>query len=223
MTIRIVLADDQQLVRDGLRMIIDAQPDMAVVGEAADGVEAVETVRRQQPDVALMDVRMPRLDGIDATRAIAADRSLPTRVLMLTTYDIDEHVYQAVRAGASGFLLKDMPRAQLLQALRNASTGDAILAPAVTRRLIERFCTPTPADNPAATILTAREAEVLEQIAAGRTNAEIASALHLGETTVKTHVARVLAKLGLRDRVQAVVYAYESGFVTPHNRQHPRR
>jgi DNA-binding NarL/FixJ family response regulator len=219
MTIRVVIADDQQLVRDGLRMILDAQPDIDVVGEAADGVDAVEVVRREIPDVALMDVRMPRLDGIDATRAITSDRLLPTRVLMLTTYDLDEHVYQALRAGAAGFLLKDMPRAQLLQAVRHASEGDAILAPAVTHRLIERFCTPTTADRRVTDALTPREAEVLQHVAAGRTNAEIAHALHLGETTVKTHVARILSKLDLRDRVQAVVYAYESGFVTPASRQ----
>jgi DNA-binding NarL/FixJ family response regulator len=220
MTIRVVIADDQQLVRDGLRMILDAQPDIDVVGEAADGVEAVEVVRREIPNVALMDVRMPRLDGIDATRAITTDqRLLPTRVLMLTTYDLDEHVYQALRAGAAGFLLKDMPRAQLLQAVRHASEGDAILAPAVTHRLIERFCTPATADRRVTETLTPCEAEVLQHVAAGRTNAEIALALHLGETTVKTHVARILAKLDLRDRVQAVVYAYESGFVTPASHQ----
>jgi DNA-binding NarL/FixJ family response regulator len=219
MTIRVVIADDQQLVRDGLRMILDAQPDIDVVGEASDGAQAVEVVRRQIPDVALMDVRMPRLDGIDATRAITSDRQLPTRVLMLTTYDLDEHVYQAIRAGAAGFLLKDMPRAQLLQAVRHASEGDAILAPAVTHRLIERFCTPSTANRRVTEALTPREAEVLQQMASGRSNAEIAHALHLGETTVKTHVARILAKLDLRDRVQAVVYAYESGFVTPASRQ----
>ena len=221
MTIHVVIADDQQLVRDGLRLILDAQPDIDVVGEASDGVEAIEVIRRTTPEVALMDVRMPKLDGIDATRAITGTPQLSTRVLMLTTYDLDEHVYQALRAGASGFLLKDMPRAQLLQAIRSASAADAVLAPAVTRRLIERFCTPSSASNGAVEKLTPREAEVLQQVATGRTNSEIANALQLGETTVKTHVARILAKLNLRDRVQAVVYAYESGFVLPGGNPRP--
>ena len=215
MSIRVVIADDQALVRDGFRMILDAQPDLEVVGEAADGEEAIALVRRARPDVALMDVRMPRVDGIAATRAIAQDHGLETRVLVLTTYDLDSYVYRAVQAGASGFLLKDMPRAQLLQAVRNVTTGESILAPAVTRRLIERFCTPARDAGAAVQALTARERDVLRLVAAGRSNAEIAAELFLGETTVKTHVARVLAKLGVRDRVQAVVHAYESGFVTP--------
>jgi DNA-binding NarL/FixJ family response regulator len=215
-TTRVVIADDQELVRAGFRMIIDAQDDLAVVGEAADGEEAVEVVRRERPDVVLMDVRMPRLDGIEATRRIVADGEVAARVLVLTTYDLDKYVYEALRAGASGFLLKDMPRAQLLHAVRSLPDADALLAPAVTQRLVERFCAPTAASSSVDTALralTVRERDVLRELATGRSNAEIAAQLFVTEATVKTHVARVLAKLGLRDRVQAVVFAYEAGFV----------
>jgi DNA-binding NarL/FixJ family response regulator len=216
MTLRVVVADDQELVRTGFRLIIDAQDDLEVVGEAADGEEAVEVVRRERPDVVLMDVRMPRLDGIEATRRIAADgRLAATRVLVLTTYDLDEYVFEALRAGASGFMLKDMPRAQLMHAIRSVPEANALLAPAVTRRLVERFCTPAPSTDGQETLrsLTERERDVLRQLATGRSNQEIADQLFVTEATVKTHVARVLAKLGLRDRVQAVVFAFESGFV----------
>lgn len=216
MTVRVVIADDQELVRAGFRMIIDAQDDLTVVGEAGDGEEAVEVVRRESPDVVLMDVRMPGLDGIEATRRIVADPRCTARVLVLTTYDLDKYVYQALQAGASGFLLKDMPRAQLLHAIRSLPDTDALLAPAVTRRLVERFCgpaRPSPAVDSALRALTVRERDVLRELAAGRSNAEIAAQLFVTESTVKTHVARVLAKLGLRDRVQAVVLAHESGFV----------
>jgi DNA-binding NarL/FixJ family response regulator len=218
MTLRVVVADDQELVRTGFRLIIDAQDDLAVVGEAVDGEDAVTVVRRERPDVVLMDVRMPRLDGIEATRRIAADPGLSaTRVLVLTTYDLDEYVYEALRAGASGFLLKDMPRGQLLQAIRSLPDADALLAPVVTRRLVERFCAPasTAEIDDALRRLTQRERDVLRELATGRSNAEIAHQLYVTEATVKTHVARLLAKLGLRDRVQAVVFAFESGFMPP--------
>jgi DNA-binding NarL/FixJ family response regulator len=218
MTLRVVVADDQELVRTGFRLIIDAQDDLEVVGEAVDGEDAVTVVRRERPDVVLMDVRMPRLDGIEATRRIAADPGLSaTRVLVLTTYDLDEYVYEALRAGASGFLLKDMPRGQLLQAIRSLPDADALLAPVVTRRLVERFCAPasTAEIDDALRRLTQRERDVLRELATGRSNAEIAHQLYVTEATVKTHVARLLAKLGLRDRVQAVVFAFESGFMPP--------
>jgi len=217
-TVRVLLADDEALVRAGLRMILEAEPDIEVVGEATDGVDALTMCRELRPDVALVDIRMPRLDGIQAARRISADPDLHTAVVMLTTFDADEHVVEALRAGATGFLLKSMPRDQLVTAVRSAMSGDSLLAPSLLRRLLDDFIaragtTATPA--PGVEQLTPREEEVLRLMARGLSNAEIAGRLVLGEGTVKTHVARVLAKLGVRDRVQAVVVAYESGLVRP--------
>jgi len=216
--LRVAIADDQELVRAGLRGIIEAEPDLEVIGEASDGQSAVELALREQPDVFLMDVRMPGLDGIQATEQIVAAQA-PTRVLVLTTFDLDENVYRAVKAGAAGFLLKDLPAEDLVAAIRHAARGsDALLAPAVTRRLVERFAQrrpPTKASVRVTDELTARELEVLRLVATGLSNWEISQELHVSGATVKTHVARVLMKLGLRDRVQAVVVAYESGLVTP--------
>jgi DNA-binding NarL/FixJ family response regulator len=215
--IRVLLVDDQALVRAGFRMILDAEPEIEIVAEAADGLEAVEECTRYTVDVALMDIRMPNLDGIEATRRLA-EVSPHTRVLMLTTFDLNEYVYEALRAGAGGFLLKDAPPEQLVEAIRVVAAGEALLAPTITRRVIEEFVKrPPPREGvpPELEGLTARELEVLELVAKGRSNAEIAKELYLGETTVKTHVARMLQKLDLRDRVQAVVYAYESGLVQP--------
>jgi DNA-binding NarL/FixJ family response regulator len=216
--LRVLVADDQHLVRHGFRMILDAEDDIEVVGEAADGVRAVELARRLDPDVVLMDVRMPTMDGIEATRRLAGPEVVrPVRVLMLTTFDLDDYVYAALRNGASGFLLKDTPAEELVRALRLVVAGEALLAPSVTRRLIAELAQTQapPAPPPALATLTSREREVLTLVARGLSNAEIAEELVLGETTVKTHVGRVLTKLGLRDRVQAVVLAYESGLVTP--------
>ncbi|WEG09958.1 response regulator transcription factor [Microbacterium horticulturae] len=215
--IRVLIADDQELVRTGFRLILDLEPDMEVVGEAADGADCVRLSAREDPDVVLMDVRMPRLDGIAATRELTATGSR-ARVLVLTTFDLDEYVYEALRAGAAGFLLKDAPREQLVGAIRQAAAGDALLAPAVTRRLVERFVGAGPVDQALRArvdALSAREREVLALVARGMSNAEIARALFIGDATVKTHIARMLAKLGVRDRVQAVVLAYESRFVAP--------
>ena len=215
--IRVAIADDQALVRTGFRVILDAEPDLEVVGEAGDSVETVELVPEKRPDVVLMDIRMPNLDGIEATRRITALPRAP-RVLMLTTFDLDEYVYEALRAGASGFLLKDATAAELIHAVRVVAAGDALLAPSVTRRLIADFtrqprpCPPFPA-TPGA--LTPRETEVLRLIAQGLSNAEISSTLVIAEQTTKTHIGRILAKLGLRDRAQAVVLAYETGLVIP--------
>jgi DNA-binding NarL/FixJ family response regulator len=214
--IRVLLADDQALVRGGLRLILDAQPDMEVVGEAADGRDAVAQARTLRPDVVLMDVRMPVMDGLEATRRLLADPAWPVRVLMLTTYDVDRYVYDALRAGASGFLLKTAPPRQLPPAVRDVMAGETTMAPAVLQRLIGTFLerppsvegTPEPLRR-----LTAREVEVLRLVARGLSNGEIAAALVLGEATVKTHVVRILAKLGLRDRTQAAVLAYEVGLV----------
>lgn len=216
MTISILLVDDQELVRAGFCMVLDAQPDMRVVGEAADGVAALEILRAVRADVVVMDVRMPRMDGIETTRRICQAGDRP-RVLMLTTFDLDEYAYAALKAGASGFLLKDVPPEELLFGIRSVHSGDAVVAPSVTRRLIDRFAPmfPTEHDHPAADLggLTGREREVLALIAQGLSNAEIAEKLFVSEATVKTHVGRVLAKLDLRDRVQAVVFAYETGLV----------
>ena len=218
--IRVLVADDQELVRTGFRMILQTEDDLEVVAQAADGLEAVELTRRHAPDVVLMDVRMPNLDGIEATGRLVGPQGSPAvscRVLMLTTFDMDEYVYAALRNGASGFLLKDTPAEDLVRAIRIVAAGEALLAPSVTRRLIEDLsrtsAPPTP--PPALATLTDREREVLGLVARGLSNGEIAAELVLGETTVKTHVGRVLMKLGLRDRVQAVVLAYESGLITP--------
>jgi DNA-binding NarL/FixJ family response regulator len=219
--IRILLVDDQVLVRAGFRMILDAEPEMEVIGEAADGREAIDQVRALRPDVVLMDIRMPELDGLEAARRILSgepEEGAP-KILMLTTFDLDEYVYQALRAGASGFLLKDTPPEQLVSAIHVIADGEALLSPSVTRRVISEFVKgagPKPqAQFPRLQDLTARELEVMTAIARGLSNAEIAKSLFVSETTVKTHVARILMKLGLRDRVQAVVLAYEAGVVQP--------
>jgi len=216
--IRVALVDDQAMVRVGFRMILESEPDITVVGEAGDGREAIEMVQRSAPHVVLMDVRMPVMDGIEATRQLVAGPA-QARVLILTTFDLDDYVYAALRAGASGFMLKDAPAEQLINAVRVIAAGDALLAPSVTRLLIEEVSRRPSVD--AATVapgladLTERELEVLRAMARGLSNGEIATQLYLGEATVKTHVGRVLTKLGLRDRVQAVVVAYESGLITP--------
>jgi DNA-binding NarL/FixJ family response regulator len=212
--IRVVLVDDQPLVRTGVRMILSTEPDLEVVGEAADGAAAISACAELAPDVVLMDVRMPGVDGIEATRAIT-DVDDPPRVLVLTTFDLDEVVYDALRAGASGFLLKDAPEERLVTAIRVVAEGGSLFAPSVTRRLIEEFARRTPAPSHDLSVLTEREQEVLRLVARGLSNAEIAAELVVSENTVKTHVARLLMKLGVRDRVQAVVLAYESGMVRP--------
>jgi DNA-binding NarL/FixJ family response regulator len=216
---RVLIVDDQALVRAGFRMILDAEPDIEVVGEAGDGADGLDQARLLKPDVVLMDIRMPELDGIEATRRLlAGGAATGTRVLILTTFDLDEYVYEGLRAGASGFLLKDTPPEQLVAAIKVVAAGEALLAPSVTRRMIEEFVR-RPAPRPAAASglddLTAREMEVLALLARGLSNAEIAAEFVVSETTVKTHVAHVLMKLGLRDRVQAVVLAYECGVVQP--------
>jgi DNA-binding NarL/FixJ family response regulator len=220
MSLAVLIADDQALVRAGFRMILEAEGDIEVVGEASDGREAVAETERLRPDVVLMDVRMPDVDGIEATRRLlGAIPACATKVVMLTTFDMDEYVYDALKAGASGFLLKDVPPEQLVAGIRAVANGDALLAPAVTRRVIEEFVRRPPASvrtiPPKLADLTPRELDVLRRIAHGLSNAEIATDLYVSDTTVKTHVAHVLMKLGLRDRVQAVVLAYESGLVEP--------
>jgi DNA-binding NarL/FixJ family response regulator len=215
--VRVVVVDDQQLVRTGFRMVVDSEDGLEVVGEAADGLAAVEVVQRLVPDVVLMDIRMPHCDGIEATRRIVG-ADLPSRVIVLTTFDLDAYVVGAIRAGASGFLLKDLPPEDLVRAIRSVAAGDALLAPSVTRQLLAEFVRAPagPAEPPAAYgALTEREQEVFQLLARGRSNAEIAARLVVSETTVKTHVGRILAKLRLRDRVQAVVYAYDHGIVRP--------
>jgi DNA-binding NarL/FixJ family response regulator len=216
-SVRVVVADDQALVRGGFRMILDAKDDIEVVGEASDGDEALALVGRLEPEVVLMDIRMPSLDGIEATRRIAASGS-GARIIMLTTYDLDEYVFAALRAGASGFMLKDVRPADLVEAIRVVARGDALLAPTVTRRLLDRFARAFPdtaGPPPDLGELTEREVEILRFVALALSNAEIAGRLHLTEATVKTHVSSVLRKLGLRDRVQAVVFAYDVGLVRP--------
>jgi len=215
--IRVVIADDQDLVREGLRMMLEAEPDIEVAAEAGNGIDALAAARTHDPDVLLMDIRMPELDGIEATARLVGSNAR-TRILVLTTFDLDEYVYRAMKAGASGFLLKDANREQLAGAVRTVAAGEALLAPSITRRLIEDYCKHPPpgVDQPAAAEgLSPRELEVLRLVARGMANAEIARELFLSEATVKSHVARILSKLGLRDRVQAVVLAYESGIVRP--------
>jgi DNA-binding NarL/FixJ family response regulator len=214
----VLIADDQGLVRAGLRKILEVEPDLSVAGEAFDGRQAVDAVARLDPDVVLMDIRMPVLDGIEATRQIVSDHPR-TRVLILTTFGVDTYVYDALRAGASGFMLKDAPPEEIVVAVRIVARGDALLAPAVTRDVIEEFVrTPArrpPLDGGAIAVLTVREREVLDLLVRGLSNAEICDALVISDATTKTHVARILSKLGLRDRVQVVIHAYESGLVTP--------
>ncbi|GGM86257.1 response regulator [Dactylosporangium sucinum] len=213
MSVRVVIADDQRMVRAGLRMVIETEPDMTVVGEASDGVEAVALARRLRPEVVLMDIAMPRQDGLEATRALLANPGAP-RIIVLTTFDTDENLFNALRAGASGFLLKVSSPEHLITAIRVVAAGEALLDPAITTRVISAFAgTPGPKPPPELAELTPRETDVLRLMARGLSNGEIAAALTVGEATVKTHVARVLMKLNLRDRVQAVVYAYESGLV----------
>jgi DNA-binding NarL/FixJ family response regulator len=217
--IRVAIAEDQEMVRDGFAMILAAQEDIEVVGVAADGAEAIALARDTSPDVVLMDVRMPGIDGLEATRRLLRNaNSGSPRVLILTTFDLDEYIYEALKAGASGFLLKDAPRAQLLAGVRTVAAGDSLLAPSITRRLIEEFVRTRPRGHPlpaAVAHLSEREREVLRLVARGLSNAEVGHELVVSEATVKTHVAHVLQKLGLRDRVQAVVLAYESGLVAP--------
>jgi DNA-binding NarL/FixJ family response regulator len=216
--IRILIADDHELLRDGLRGMLDAQEDMEVVGEAQDGAQAVDDAIRLHPDVVIMDIRMPRLDGIEATRRLTAQGERAPRVLVLTTFDLDEYVYEALRAGAGGFMLKDAPPRQLAEAVRIVAAGESLLAPAVTKRLIERYVSRPPADTVRRerfAELTERELQVLNLLTRGLSNVEIGERLFLSEATVKTHVTRVLSKLGVRDRVQAVVLAYETGLAHP--------
>jgi DNA-binding NarL/FixJ family response regulator len=222
MTTRVLLADDQELMRMAFRMVMDTQPDLEIVGEAANGLEAVEAARSLNPDVVLMDVRMPELDGVQATRSIVDSQS-SARIIILTTFDLDEYVYAALRAGASGFLLKDTPPSDLLSAVRAVASGDAVVAPSVTRRLLARYSDRLPSsgvgqdheEDPRMALLTAREREVMLHVAESFSNAEIAERLVVSEATVKSHVGRILAKLELRDRVQIVVFAYETRLITP--------
>jgi DNA-binding NarL/FixJ family response regulator len=214
-TTRVLLVDDERLIRAGFRMILSDEPDIALVGEASDGMQAIAEVGRLHPDVVLMDVRMPRLDGLEAARRILGTTDAPTRVIMLTTFDLDEYVYHALRAGASGFLLKDAPEAQLIAAIHVVAAGGSIFAPHATRRLVEAFARVPPSPPAGLPDLTPRELDVLRLMARGESNREIATALGVSEHTAKSHVAHILDKLGLRDRVQAVVLAYEAGVVRP--------
>ena len=216
--IRVAVADDQLLVRSGFTVLLNSTPDIEVVGEAADGAEAIDLALRELPDVVLMDIRMPGVDGLTATRTLTADpRAAGVRVLILTTFDLDEYVFEALRAGAVGFLVKDSPPDRIIDAVRAVARGDALISPEVTRRLLDQFASAAPAraGDPALAELTPRERDVLLGIAAGRSNADIAAHLHLEESTVKSHVGRMLAKLGLTSRVQAVIFAYETGLVAP--------
>jgi DNA-binding NarL/FixJ family response regulator len=218
MSIKVVVADDQELVRTGFRAILNSEPDFEVVGEAGDGREAIEAAKQLKPDVVLMDIRMPVLDGLAATRRLVTGPDSRPRVLILTTFDLDEYVYEALRSGASGFMLKDNPADQLITAIRVVAEGQALLAPQITRRLISQFARsrPSTARPEQLEVLTERETEVLMLVGRGLSNSEIAGELHVAETTVRTHVAHLLTKLGLRDRVQAVVLAYESDLIRPH-------
>ena len=217
MTIGVVLADDQPLVRGGFRLILEAEDGIEVIGEAGDGEHAVAAARRLRPGVVLMDVQMPRMDGLEATRRISQDRAIDSRVLILTTFEQDDYVFDALRAGASGFMLKNAAPEDLVRAVRTVAAGDALLAPSITRRVIEEYAqrASPPKRDAGLDSLTDREREVLRLLATGKSNAELAAHLFLGEGTVKTHVSNLLGKLGLRDRVQAVVFAYESGLVEP--------
>jgi DNA-binding NarL/FixJ family response regulator len=218
MTVRVLLVDDQALVRAGFRMILGAEDDLSVVGEAEDGDDAVRLARSLRPDVVLMDIQMPRLDGVEATRQIVAEPGTDTRVVILTTFERDEYIFEALRVGASGFLLKNAPPEELLHAVRMVADGNALLSPSVTRRVIEQYATTTPVSKHVTDSLaglTDREREVLCSLASGKSNAEVASTLYVSEGTIKTHVSHILTKLTLRDRMQAVVFAYESGLVTP--------
>jgi len=222
--IRVLIADDHELMRNGLRAILDAQQDIEVIGEAEHGAQAVENAIRLRPDVVIMDIRMPRLDGIEATRRLAVQAGKAPKVLVLTTFDLDEYVYEALRAGAAGFLLKDTPPRQLAEAVRTIAAGESLLAPAVTKRLIERYVSRPPGDTARRerfAELTERELDVLQLITRGLSNSEIGAKLFLSEATVKTHVTRILSKLGVRDRVQAVVLAYETGLVQPGDQAGP--
>jgi DNA-binding NarL/FixJ family response regulator len=219
--IRLLLVDDEPLVRGGVRMILESEDDLEIVGEAADGNEALELARQLAPDVVLLDIRMPGLDGIQTTRRLLEQPPPVPRILVMTTFDLDEYVYEAMKAGASGFILKNVPPAKLVDAVRTVATGDALLAPAITRRMIERFVQQPPVPQgrpPQLEELTERELDILREIARGRSNAEIAGALYLSQATVKSHVNRVLSKLNLRDRTQAAVLAYETGLVRPGER-----
>ena len=221
MSIRVLIADDQALIRSGFRLILETRADLEVVGEAEDGPEAIALAGELDPHVILMDIRMPTIDGIEATRQIVASGS-PARVLVLTTFDIDEYVYEAIRAGASGFLLKDVRPADLIDAIRLIADGNALLGPTVTRRLLDRFAAPDTSADPAIVAgLTGRERETLQLLASGLSNAELADRLFLSETTVKTHVSSILRKLGVRDRVQAVISAYDAGLVQPRGTREP--
>jgi DNA-binding NarL/FixJ family response regulator len=216
MTVRVVIADDQELVRTGFRAILNSELDIEVVGEAQDGRVAIEVAREQEPDVVLMDIRMPLLDGLAATRNIVTGPDSKPRVLILTTFDLDEYVYEALRSGASGFMLKDNPAEQLITAIRVVAEGNALLAPQITRRLISEFArSPSTSESEHLQVLTDRESEVLKLVARGLSNAEISEELYVAETTVRTHVGHILTKLGLRDRVQAVVLASETGLIRP--------
>lgn len=218
MSIRVLVVDDQELVRDGFAMVLDHEDDIDVVGGAGTGVEAIEAARDRRPDVVLMDIRMPQMDGLEATRRIVAEAEWPVKVIILTTFDPDEYVYEALKAGASAFVLKDIPRAELVSAVRTVADGGALLAPSITRRLIGRFTRHLAADTAASARLerlTDREREVLTAIGRGYNNAEISDQLFIGAATVKSHINSVFTKLGLRDRAQAVVFAYESGLVEP--------
>jgi DNA-binding NarL/FixJ family response regulator len=213
-SITVVLADDQALIRTGFKMILESEDDVEVVGEASDGEQAITVARSLRPDVLLMDIQMSRMDGLEATSRITRDTAIPSRIIILTTFERDDYVFEALRAGASGFLLKNAPPEELVHAVRVVASGDALLAPSVTRKVIERFIDrPAPRHNEVDGLLTERETEILRLLATGKSNAELAAHLFLGEGTIKTHVSHVLTKLGIRDRMQAVIFAYESGLI----------